>query len=77
MEINFTSEERIEEPIFSDVRDEQFFVNSDLQLCQKVGQNCYNIIADTNGAPLAIYCDEIETSVPITRILPKVTKINF
>ena len=55
----------------------QFFVNPDGQLCQKMGSTAYIIIADHNGEPYADYFDSVHPQHIIKRIMPKVTKVEF
>jgi hypothetical protein len=59
------------------VEEDQFFVDGEGRLCQKVGEEMYNIITDGNRVPLAgetVWCDD---DIPVVRILPKVTRIEF
>jgi len=66
-------------PILSDVDDDQFFVDNSGFLCQKVGSNRIITIADAEGQPIAGFLDfgEFGEALPIKRILPEITKINF
>lgn len=67
------------EPLFSDVEIDQFFVATNGHLCQKVTGNSYNIVADANGTPLASSTLRLGSfsKLKISRILPKVAKIEF
>lgn len=62
---------------FGDVQDNQFFVDADGYLCQKICSDAYNTIADGVGAPYATSGDFASTDDKIKRILPKVIKIEF
>jgi len=78
--IKFIVEEALAEEneslTLADVDEDQFFVNDDDSLCQKVTEATYYVIADINGSPCAyeVWC---ERDTPIKRILPKVTRIEF
>lgn len=75
--IKFIQEEKEEELRFDKVDFDQFFINCSGCLCQKIGRVSYNKIANVHGKPNAtqtITCSEL---MPVTRILPKVTKIEF
>jgi hypothetical protein len=61
----------------ADVKEDQFFVDGEGRLCQAVGENSYNTIADVNGEPLAWETYSCDFDMPIMRILPKVTRIEF
>lgn len=67
------------EPLFSDVEIDQFFVARCGYLCQKVTGNSYNIVADAKGFPLARPTHKVDcvSKLTISRILPKVAKIEF
>ena len=65
------------QPKFSDVAIDQFFVKCDGDLCQKVESNCYNVIADSDGVPCALTSTFYQPESLISRILPKVIKIEF
>ena len=78
--ITFETEEPIKKaPTFGDVAQNQHFVNSEGFLCQKVSNTSYNRLANPNGKPYAWQHDLADhaPNIPIQRILPKVTKINF
>ena len=62
---------------FADVADNQFFVDRNGWLCQKVYCNRYHQITDRKGKPYADYYDNVYTSEPILRILPNVERIEF
>jgi hypothetical protein len=78
--IKFIVEEALAEEneslTLADVEEDQFFVNDDDSLCQKVTEASYYVIADINGSPCA-YEVWRERDTPIKRILPKVTRIEF
>lgn len=62
---------------FSDVKENQFFVNDDGYLSQKTGTHSYNTIADECGTPFAHFRECVDGCEPIDRILPAVKKIEF
>ncbi len=72
------AEEKQEKQLtLDDVKEDQFFVDSDGRLCQKVCDEGYNSIADDNGEPVACETIYVMHDMPIKRILPKVTRIEF
>ena len=77
--IKFIVEEKEikEELTLEDVEEDQFFVNDEGRLCQKVSEDMYNTIADDKGEPFA--CETIccDYDMPIMRVLPKVKRIEF
>ena len=76
MKFIFETEQKVQ-PKFSDVAINQFFVKCDGDLCQKVEHNCYNVIADCDGEPCALSSALYHPDSLISRILPKVIKIEF
>jgi hypothetical protein len=76
MKFIFETEQKVQ-PKFSDVCIDQFFVKSNGDLCQKVEANCYNVIADRDGVPCALNSALYHADSLISRILPKVIKIEF
>ena len=62
---------------FGQVQENQFFVDSDGYLCQKICSDSYCTIARSNGEPYASSTNCAFNSDTIKRILPKVTKIEF
>lgn len=56
---------------------DQFFVNSDGYLCQKVLTDTYLVIANAGGEPHSSVRDECEEDEVIKRILPRIKKIEF
>jgi hypothetical protein len=62
---------------FGDVQDNQFFVDADGYLCQKICSDSYNTICNGIGTPYATSNDQASRDDKIKRILPKVTKIEF
>jgi len=65
---------------FRDVEEDQFFVNHYGNLCQKISDDQYNVIADKNGVPLGCcttHADEDRRDRFVQRILPKITRIEF
>lgn len=78
MPIKFiTAEETKEELTFGMVKENQFFVNRDGDLCQKCNGEEANIIASPDGSPWAVNCLSFSESKLIKRILPEITKIEF
>jgi hypothetical protein len=75
--ITFEFEDAPSDLTFADVEEDQFFIDQDGWLCQKAGRCAYNSIADKKGEPTCSFFDGIDGEHLITRILPKVTKINF
>ena len=76
--ITFETEEvRGLNPIFSEVGINQLFVNTNGFLCQKATEISYNTIASPGKMPYAIHIGKVPLSLPITKILPTTTKINF
>ena len=61
---------------FADVAENQFFVCDEGYLCQKVDSEFACTIADPDGDPSCNYIT-VEDDHPITRILPKIAKIEF
>ena len=64
------------EATFGQVEENQMFIDSHGYLCQKVDEDWYNVIADAHGEPLSDRRDAIGSD-KISKILPKVTKIEF
>jgi len=77
MKIIFEKEEKVKNLTLADVDDDQFFVNIDGELCQKVFPRQYNIIAACDGSLIAAHSSEVDPDEKIERILPRVTKIEF
>jgi len=77
MEISFKQPEAEPESItFEHIAKDRFFVK-DGCLCQKVNENTYIVIADTQGKPWASYSGGATRAMSVQRILPKVTRIEF
>ena len=66
-------------PSLKDVEDNQFFVNLNGCLCQKVCDNSYLRITDESQKPwcYSVTVTEQSISLRIKKILPKVVKIEF
>lgn len=64
-------------PTFKDVEFNQFFVNADGELCQKVCFDSYNLIASKNGSPLSHQVKNVRADWPIERFIEKIEKIKF
>ena len=62
---------------FNDVEDNQFFVDIDGNLCHRIDEDTYSLIADNTGNPHGGYFDDVLEDSPIKKVLPKVVKINF
>lgn len=60
-----------------DVQVNQFFINKQGYLCQKVASISYNSIADELGDLYSAHFANQLSNVPIQRILPKAVKIEF
>lgn len=75
--IKFIYEEtKPDSPTFGDVETDQFFVNRG-NLYQKVDQLSANKIADRNGVPFSESEVIFQINEIISKILPKVSKIEF
>ncbi len=64
-------------PTFEDVEINQFFVSACGELCQKVSDMTYNVIAFEDGGLYAKYRTKLCRDFAIKRTLPKVAKIEF
>ena len=62
---------------FSDVEDNQFFVDRNGYFCQKTYSDSYVMIADHDGNPYSYFFDDVLEDSPINKVLPRVTKIKF
>lgn len=62
---------------FADVAVNQFFVNLDSWLCQKVSSNAYIAITNSKGEPMADYYGDEAADELIERILPNVERIEY
>lgn len=79
MPIKFIEEEKTsdENLLLSMVENNQFFVSVFGQLCQKIDENAYQIIAQFTGQPQAACIPGKDADLVIKRILPKIIKIEF
>ena len=76
--ITFETEERTDKtPVFGDVEENQLFTCAAGYLCQKVDGQSFTFIAQPDGTPLANYSVGMNRTEIISRILPRITKINF
>ena len=75
--IKFITEAEEKPPVFGDVQTNQFFVHCLGWLCQKHGPNSFNVLTDCDGNPDASRVPHVRSDMPITRILPRVTKIEW
>ena len=64
-------------PSLKDVEVNQFFVNLNGCLCQKVCDNSYLRITDESQKPWCYSVTEQSINLRIKKILPKVVKIEF
>lgn len=62
--------------VFSMVKENQFFVDDDNRLCQKLHEDEFNVITDCNGQP---FCDTetADEDMEISRIISYVKRITF
>lgn len=72
-----TNENNDVQPTFDMVRNDQFFVDANGWIAQKLNSSFYFTIADPDGIPASIYHDDAKPKMKITRVLPTVTKIEF
>jgi hypothetical protein len=77
MKFIFADEEKQKSPVFEDVEINQFFVDESGFFCQKVDDRSYIVIAAPDGSPWSLACKHSVAGTPITRILPKVKRIEF
>jgi hypothetical protein len=79
MILSFKTSSPSKTPTFSDVEEDQFFVDENGRLCQKGGKTFFCVIAKSDGTPCLIYFrDEFGFSnMSIERVLPRVDKIEF
>lgn len=77
MKFIFAPQPSTRQPTFADVGINQFFVNSRGLLCHKSTGSSYNIIADSVGSPYSDFVANVGEDAIISRILPKVAKIEF
>ncbi len=76
MKFIYEEEAKEQHLTFDMVESDQFFVNNDGCLCQKVHDDRYNVLSNYLGEPFA-FCHDCEKDEEIQRILPKVVKIEF
>jgi hypothetical protein len=72
-----TETEEEKPPVFGDVEMNQFFEDARGRLCQKYNVNIYYILTRPDGAPYTDRMTNVRPDMPITRILPRVTKIEW
>jgi hypothetical protein len=77
MKFIFAEVEKPNSPIFGDVEINQFFVDKEGFLCQKEDARLFSVIAFPDGSPCCLACRNGVDDMPITRILPKVKRIEF
>ena len=66
-----------EKVTFGNVRENQMFVDFDGDLCMKMNDEVFIIIACADGKPCADCIENVDEDRKITRILPKIRKIEF
>lgn len=71
------SEEKQTTLVFGYVEEDQFFVDDDGDLCQKSSEDSYTTVADQDGRPSAYTVKYVNYDHKISKILPKVAKIEF
>lgn len=71
------SESKLQELTFDMVEENQFFINCSGDLCQKVTNTAYNIIADRHGYPLCNHWATVAEGLRINKIIPRIEKIKF
>lgn len=76
MNIKFVQQEN-KKPTFGDVKVNQFFINLNGCLCQKVHSSSYICIASHEGDPYADYYTSQDDSIEINKVLPEVERIEF
>jgi len=62
---------------FGDVKVNQFFIDEDGALSQKVNDCSYTVIAYADGSPCADYYTEVQDYQEVKKILPIVDEIEF
>jgi hypothetical protein len=73
-----TTEKETEKQLkFGDVEEDQFFVNTNGNLCQKSSSDVYTTIASKYGKPMSKTEYVVDYNTKIQKIFPKVTKIEF
>jgi hypothetical protein len=72
-----TQEPEVKTPTFRDVEINQFFVNGEHCLCQKVTKTSFNFVAKMSGVPYADHVRDASETTRILKILPHVKKIEF
>ena len=75
--IKQTEEDEEDTLTIHDVEENQFFIDGDGRLCQKVDDYYYNIIADSDGSPLACSTEAMFDGDTITKVIDKIAKIKF
>ncbi len=68
---------KVNKPSFKDVTVNQFFVDVDGRLSQKMTSNSYAVLALPNGVPFSTHEVAVDKDKPIIKLLPHVFKISF
>lgn len=63
--------------VFANVEENQFFVQPSGYLCQKITNNSYSMIANACGKPYGNHYSNVGPQMEISRIIPKIAKIEF
>ena len=75
--IKFITEEEQQQLTFDMVLYDQFFINIHGNLCQKSNEFRYVVIGNYDHKPLCCIHNYVEPKEQITKILPKIIKIDF
>jgi hypothetical protein len=75
--IEFIKQTEKDELTLHDVEENQFFINNAYRLCQKVSECEYNVIADSDGSPLAYITEGFYEGDTILKVIDKIAKIKF
>ena len=76
--MKFIEKDTLKTPVtFADVVINQFFVSQTGNLYQKIDYSSANMIATSDGAPLAYKYDTFTADTEIMRCLPEFMKIDF
>lgn len=77
MKISFKNTGPAKDLTFGDVMENQFFVDNAGDLCQKVTDKIYNVVASSDGTLHADSYDGMYPNMPVTRILDHIDSIEF
>jgi hypothetical protein len=65
------------QPVFRDVKEDQFFIDGCGNLCQKSGDESYVTIADPKGKPFSTIEENVDGLEEITKVLATIDTIRF